>query len=82
MSSNAKDIGIIYLKLALFSGLLGTAFSVLVRRCALFILASLRGRYLTNIVTTLDLIGGENSPMNIACLIKISLISNQVNIRV
>src|SRR4051812_770405 len=31
MSSNAKDIGILYLIFALFSGLLGTAFSVLVR---------------------------------------------------
>jgi len=30
-SSNAKDIGTIYLILALFSGLLGTAFSVLIR---------------------------------------------------
>jgi len=31
MSSNAKDIGIIYLIFALFSGLLGTSFSVLIR---------------------------------------------------
>ena len=31
MSSNAKDIGILYLIFALFSGLLGTAFSVLIR---------------------------------------------------
>jgi cytochrome c oxidase subunit 1 len=30
-SSNAKDIGILYLIFALFSGLLGTAFSVLIR---------------------------------------------------
>ena len=30
-SSNAKDIGILYLMFALFSGLLGTAFSVLIR---------------------------------------------------
>ena len=40
---NVKDIGIRSLKLALFSGLLGTAFSVLVRRCALFILGYLPG---------------------------------------
>ena len=40
---NVKDIGIISLKLALFSGLLVTAFSVLVRRCALFILGYLPG---------------------------------------
>ena len=31
MSSNAKDIGTIYLGFALFSGLVGTAFSVLIR---------------------------------------------------
>jgi heme/copper-type cytochrome/quinol oxidase subunit 1 len=31
MSSNAKDIGILYLIFALFSGLLGTAYSVLIR---------------------------------------------------
>ena len=31
LSSNAKDIGTLYLMLALFSGLLGTAFSVLIR---------------------------------------------------
>lgn len=31
LSSNAKDIGTLYLILALFSGLLGTAFSVLIR---------------------------------------------------
>ena len=60
MSSNAKDIGIIYLILALFSGLLGTAFSVLVRHCALFILSFIfknETRYLTNIAATLDLVG-------------------------
>ena len=31
LSSNAKDIGILYLIFAIFSGLLGTAFSVLIR---------------------------------------------------
>ena len=31
LSSNAKDIGVLYLMFALFSGLIGTAFSVLIR---------------------------------------------------
>jgi len=31
MSSNAKDIGVLYLIFALFSGMLGTAYSVLIR---------------------------------------------------
>ena len=31
LSSNAKDIGTFYLMFALFSGLIGTAFSVLIR---------------------------------------------------
>jgi hypothetical protein len=31
LSSNAKDIGVLYLMFALFSGLVGTAFSVLIR---------------------------------------------------
>ena len=31
LSSNAKDIGVLYLIYALFAGLVGTAFSVLIR---------------------------------------------------
>lgn len=31
LSSNAKDIGILYLIFAIFSGLIGTSFSVLIR---------------------------------------------------
>ena len=80
MSSNAKDIGVLYLIFALFSGMLVTTFSVPVRRCALFILGNSIPRYLTIVAVTSDSVGRESSPVNIAYLVKASLILNQVNV--
>ena len=62
-------INVLFYKFALLSGLLGIAFSVFVRRCALFILSfifineTLQG-YLTNIAARSDLVGWENYPIN------------------
>ena len=55
---------------ALFSGLLGTAFSVLVRRCASFMFAELFSLYSFHIVTASSLVGSESCPMNLAYLLK------------
>ena len=49
----------LYLIFALFAGLLGTAFSVLVRRSAGFMFAELFSRYSFHIVTASSLVGIE-----------------------
>jgi len=68
----------LYLIFALFSGLLGTAFSVLVRRCALLLLVDKVNHYSTHIVTATRLVGLERVPMNIASLYKAPLKGNRV----
>ena len=78
LSTNAKDIGTLYLMFALFSGLLGTAFSVLVRRCAKLLLNDPFILHSSNMLTTSGLVGLERAPMNIACLSKALSIWNQV----
>lgn len=52
---------------ALFSGLLGTAFSVLVRRFAFLVFGAGSPHYSSIIVTVSDLTGGESLPVNLAC---------------
>lgn len=66
MSSNAKDIGTLYLIFALFSGLLGTAFSVLVRPCPIFVVVDKVHHHLINMMTSTDLGLGESPRSNIA----------------
>jgi group II intron reverse transcriptase/maturase len=65
-STNARDIGTLYFILALFSGLIGTAFSMLVRHCALYefdVLYILQCLYL---LTPSRLDKGESPELNIA----------------
>ena len=63
---------------ALFSGLLGTAFSVLVRRFAFLVLGAVSPRYSSIIVTVSDLAGGESPPVNLACSLEATPKRNQV----
>lgn len=71
LSCNAKDIGTLYLIFALFSGLVGTAFSVLVRLCAIVMLECLTLLHFTPIMLIPSGLGkGESSLLNLASLWK------------
>lgn len=58
--------GSLYLIFALFSGLLGTAFSVLVRPCVMLAIVISDHHHLTTMMTTSDLGQRENPRLNIA----------------
>lgn len=70
LSCNAKDIGTLYLIFALFSGLVGTAFSVLVRLCALFVIVSPAYLYSIDMETASSLGICESIILNIAYLLE------------
>jgi heme/copper-type cytochrome/quinol oxidase subunit 1 len=58
-STNAKEIGTLYLIFAVFSGMIGTAFSVLVRLCPIFATVALTHLHLTTMLVTSGLGTGE-----------------------
>jgi len=69
-STNAKEIGTLYLIFSVFAGMIGTAFSVLVRRCAQFVFIDLVNHHSFNMMIASSLAGIERLPVNIACLLK------------
>lgn len=72
--------GTLYLMFALFSGLLGTAFSVLVRRCVRFLFIDPVNLHSSCMLTASGLVGFERGPTNIACLLKALNSGNQVKL--
>ena len=69
-STNAKEIGTLYLIYSIFAGMIGTAFSVLVRLCAVFATVGLTHLHLTIMLATSGLGQGESSWLNLAYLLK------------
>lgn len=80
LSSNAKDIGTLYLIFSLFSGLIGTAFSILVRLCAVVMVGINKDpHYLTEIMMSSNLGPHENVGSNLACLTEVSKAGIHIN---
>ena len=69
-STNAKEIGTLYLIYSIFAGMIGTAFSVLVRLCAVFATVGLTHLHLTIMLATSGLGQGESSWLNLAYLLE------------
>jgi group II intron reverse transcriptase/maturase len=81
-STNAKEIGTLYFIFAVFSGMIGTAFSVLVRLCTLIAIVGETHLHSTNMLATSGLGLGESPRLNIAYLLEACNMGIKVTIEV